>query len=481
MRLATRSSNPLQQSAPDEHADPIKDVASNGALRLALQRCETGRLVLLLGLLGASLFLASLRYLAGGKAMQGEAFVLVLCLIGLAGLYAATMLIFVRHATKRGYALPTWVWAVSLVLECSIPTVGILLLQNSGRISRLEALTAPAVLMYGAIITLSILRVRPWLCLLAGLVAAVGHGGLFARAALMASSPLASGEYPYYLSFPVNLLVTGAAAAMVAGAVRSYFLSSLREANARAELADVRKSLEIARQIQQSLFPQDAIRVAGYEVAAWNRAADETGGDYYDWFALPDGRTAVVIADVTGHGIGPAMLMAVCRAYARASVPNLDPLRSAITQLNRLVSHDFDDGRFVTFAVALLSPNHDEIELLSAGHGPSLVCRRADGAIETFDGDGLPLGILPEAEFAEPRRVSMAAGDTLLMVTDGFMEAHNDAGEQFGIPRLSASLAKHAGAPISAIVTQIDAEVCTFTGKQPQADDMTAVIIRRTA
>ena len=464
-----------------QHADPIKDVASNGALRLALQKCETGRLVLLLGLLGASLVLASLRHLAGGKAMEGQMFVLALCLIGLAGLYAVALLIVVRHATRRGYALPTWVWAVSLVLECSIPTAGILLLQNTGRVSRLEALTAPSVLMYGAIIALSILRVRPWLCLLAGVVAAVGHAGLFARAAAGATTPLGSGEYPYYLSYSINLLITGVAAAMVAGAVRGYFLSSLREADARAELAGVRKSLEIARQIQQSLLPREPIHVAGFEVAAWSRPADETGGDYYDWFALPDGRMAVVIADVTGHGIGPAMLMAVCRAYARASVPNMDPLRAAIVQLNRLVSHDFDDGRFVTFAVALLSPDHDEIELLSAGHGPSLVCRRADGAIEEFEGDGLPLGIVPEEEFTEPRRVRMAVGDTLFMVTDGFMEAHNVAGDQFGITRLSASLAAHADGPIAEIVTRIDSEVRAFAGTQPQADDMTAVIIRRTA
>ncbi len=475
------SLDPLPQSQPGSHADLIKTVDSNGALRLALQRCETGRLVLLLALLGASLILASLRYLTGGKALQGQTFVLVLWLIGLSSFYAIVLLIVVRRATQRSYVLPTWLWAVSLMLECSIPTAGILLLQNSGRVSRLEALSAPAMVMYGAIIALSILRVRPWLCLLAGLVAAIGHAGLFARAAAGAVTPLASGEYPYFLSYSVNLLITGAAAAMVAGAVRGYFLASLREADARAELAGVRKSLEIAREIQQSLLPREPIHIAGYEVAAWNRPADETGGDYYDWFVLPDGRTAVVIADVTGHGIGPAMLMAVCRAYARASVPNMDPLRAAIIQLNRLVSHDFDDGRFVTFAVALLSPNDNEIELLSAGHGPSLVCRRADGAIEEFEGDGLPLGIVPDEEFTEPRSVRMGVGDALLMVTDGFMEAHNAAGDQFGISRLSASLAAHADGPITEIVTRIDSEVRTFAGAQPQADDMTAVIIRRTA
>jgi len=243
----------------------------------------------------------------------------------------------------------------------------------------------------------------------------------------------------------------------------------------------IERDMDIAREIQQGLLPTSKPELPGYEIAGWSKPADKTGGDYYDWQTLPDGRLAVMIADVTGHGIGPALLMAVCRAYARASVPNVDPLRAAIVQLNRLVSHDFVDGRFVTFAVAILSPDHDEIELLSAGHGPSLVCRRAGGAIEEFEGDGLPLGIVPEEEFTEPRRVRMAVGDTLFMVTDGFMEAHNAAGDQFGISRLSASLAAHADGPIAEIVTRIDSEVRAFAGTQPQADDMTAVIIRRTA
>jgi sigma-B regulation protein RsbU (phosphoserine phosphatase) len=157
----------------------------------------------------------------------------------------------------------------------------------------------------------------------------------------------------------------------------------------------------------------------------------------------------------------------------------LDPLQAAITQLNRLVSHDFGSGRFVTFAVALLSPDHNEIELLSAGHGPTLVCRRAGGEIETFDGDGIPLGIAPDADFTEPRKIRMGRGDTLLLITDGFMETDNPIGELFGDSRLAASLTAHADRPIAEIATQIDSEVRAFAGTQPQGDDMTAVVIRR--
>ncbi len=242
----------------------------------------------------------------------------------------------------------------------------------------------------------------------------------------------------------------------------------------------IERDMDIAREIQQGLLPTTKPDIPGYEIAGWSKPADKTGGDYYDWQLLPDGRLAVVIADVTGHGIGPALLMAVCRAYARASVPNVDPLQEAVMQLNRLVSQDFGDGRFVTLAVALLSPDHNEIELLSAGHGPTLVCRRTGGAMETFDGDGPPLGIVPEADFTEPQRIRLATGDILLLITDGFVEAHDSSGELFGDSRLSASLTAHAEGPITEIVPRIDADVRKFAGSQPQADDMTAVIIRRT-
>lgn len=411
--------------------------------------------------------------------MQGAGFTARLIVLGAGAVYAAMTMLVVRRAEGRDKLLPSFFWVGTAVVESAIPSLNIITLLLYARIEHVNALAAPAMIVYFLFTILSVLRLRPALSLLAGGLSAVQHAGIVIYTLTNGSSG-DPGLIPFYLSYSVLILIGGVCAAVVSAEIRKHVHAGLREANARAELADVRKSLEIARQIQQSLLPREPILVAGYEVAAWNRPADETGGDYYDWFRLPDGRTAIVIADVTGHGVGPAILMAVCRAYARASVPNMDPLRSAMAQLNRLVSDDFGDGRFVTFAVALLSPDHDEVELLSAGHGPTLVCRRAGGTIEALEGDGLPLGIVPEEEFTEPRRVRMASGDTLFMVTDGFMEAHNSAGELFGVSRLSASLAAHADGPITEIVTRIDSEVRGFAGTQPQADDMTAVIIRRT-
>lgn len=249
----------------------------------------------------------------------------------------------------------------------------------------------------------------------------------------------------------------------------------------RAERERIERDMDIARGIQQGLLPTTTPNIPGFEIAGWNKPADKTGGDYYDWQELPDGRLAVVIADVTGHGIGPALLMAVCRAYARASVPHVDPLRAAMVQLNRLVSDDFTDGRFVTFAVAVLSPNHDEIELLSAGHGPTLLFRKFRGKVEALVADGMPLGIMSDMEFPEPQRIRLTDGDALLFLTDGFIEAHDAANELFGLERLSQAFASCADRPMAEILSKLDSEVRAFCGTRPPEDDMTAVIIRRMA
>lgn len=240
----------------------------------------------------------------------------------------------------------------------------------------------------------------------------------------------------------------------------------------------VQRELDIARTVQQGLLPKAAIEVAGYELAGWNRPADKTGGDYYDWIQLHDGRVALAIADVTGHGIGPALLMAICRAYTRASVPNANPLADAMSKLNELVVGDFDDGRFVTFAVAVVGANAEEIELLSAGHGPIFLRHAGDGAVESFGGDGLPLGVLPGETF-EPRHLKFHRGDILFMPTDGFVEAQNAAGELFGAERLTELLERYHTLPIDELLPAIDAEVRAFMCDSPQMDDMTAVVLRR--
>ena len=463
------------------------DPASNGALRLAMQRSEPRRLALLLGILAVSLILAKVRYFSGGKVMQGWTFVFALALIALAGAYAIWLLIVVRRATARGVALPLWVWALTVVWECSFPTLSILIQQGSGRLDPLDALTVPAVLLYGAIITLTILRMRPWLCLLAGLTAATGHVVLFVRAASLASPSLPAGEFPFYFSYAVYLFITGVAAAVIAGAVRGYFLSSLREAQATRALDRVHNELDLARSIQMGLLPTEPPLAPGFDIAGWSRPADQTGGDYYDWQTLADGRILISVADATGHGIGPAMVSAVCRAYARAAAEGNGDAGSLLNRLNKLLTADLPTGKFVTFAGVVLRPGTGVTEIFSAGHGPMLLHRAAregrparwEGGDDGLDTHGPPFAVDGDFTFESPTQIVLQPGDFLVLPTDGAFEWLDKSENQFGVERLKEVTGAHANKPARQIIHEIDAALRAFAGGTTQQDDVTVVVIKR--
>jgi serine phosphatase RsbU (regulator of sigma subunit) len=464
--------NPRETSAQPESA------ATNGALRLALQQSEGRRLALLLVLLAITLCVGVARRLTHGVALGGAAFPPTLGLLGVMAVYATALLLVVRRANAAPRLLPIPLWTACAVFEALFPTAAILILQLLSSLSNLEALTTPALVNYGTLILLSILRLRPALCLLSGFVAALGHAGLFLHAAAVADPPLRAGEYPYYLSYAVYLAVAGFAAALVTSAVRGYFLASLREAATRRSLDRMEDEMEAARGIQQGLLPDAAPAFEGYDIAGWNRPADRTGGDYYDWQLLPDGKLAVLIADVSGHGLGPALLMAVCRAYARASLPAGPELASSLARVNTLLHRDVSDGRFVTLAAAVLGKDGG-FDLLSAGHGPIVLYRARDRSVEILGANGAPLGILKEGRFRAAHRLEMAPGDVLLFVTDGFVEFRRADGELYEADRLCACLRANATLPSAALIAKLEADVAAFAPGVAQADDMTAVAIRR--
>ncbi len=467
------------------------DPASNGALRLAMQRSEPKRLLLLLAMVAASLLLTSLRNFTGGGKMQGQTFLLRTCLSGIMAAYVGTMLLVVRRATARRMAIPVWIWALTIVWECSFPTAAIAIMQNSGQVSPLDALTGPASFIYAVMIALSILRMRPWLCLLGGTTAAVGFASLFYFAIEKSHLSLAIGDYSYYLSYPVDLFLAGAAAAMVASAVRQYFLSSLREAAAKQTLDRIHNELDLARSIQMGLLPTEPPVAPGFDIAGWSRPADQTGGDYYDWQTLPDGRVLISVADATGHGIGPAMVSAVCRAYARAAAEASDA-GSLLGRLNKLLSADLPMGKFVTFAGVVLQTQGagaGDVEILSAGHGPVLLLRAArdgkpsnwGGWDEGLDTHGPPFAVLSDFTFDPPTHLALQVGDFLVLPTDGAIEWLDASKEQFGIERLREVIRVHSDKTAKEIIQEIDAALRVFAPGTTQQDDVTVVIIKRIA
>ena len=254
-----------------------------------------------------------------------------------------------------------------------------------------------------------------------------------------------------------------------------------RLAEEEAELKRIEHDLDIARQIQQGLLPTSKPDLPEYDVSGWSRSANKTGGDYYDWQALPDGRWLVSLADVSGHGIGPALVAAVCRAYARASVAaNAESLDRIVDRLNGLLLDDMPDGRFVTFVGVLVDPHEHRAQMISAGHGPLFRCVRAHGQLIESDADGLPLGLVRANEYGPANEFALASGDVVLLVTDGLFEWTNAAGEAYGLERLRATIQKLAGSSADEMIQGLYRETQKFVGDVPQADDVTIVVVRRT-
>jgi phosphoserine phosphatase RsbU/P len=246
--------------------------------------------------------------------------------------------------------------------------------------------------------------------------------------------------------------------------------------------ADERKrferDLEVARTIQQGLMPRKPPKIPGYDVAGWNLPADETGGDFFDLQKLDDGLLALTVADVAGHGIGPALLVAECRAFIRATLAQTrDPAR-LVELVDILLADDLPEDRFITLFFAVLHPAEGRVQYSSAGHGPTLLYRQNSDTVEELPPHGCPLGVAPDMPKGETE-IALDTGDMLAVFTDGFMEWANSDGVQFGNDRLGASLVKHRGLPAAALIAAIHKDLLAFTAGTPQPDDLTAVILKR--
>jgi len=447
------------------------------ALSAALQSSERVRIWLVAALIAVMASITVVRHLLGGAIMVGRTYTDTLALAAVTGALALAGAYTVGKAEREKRVLPGWFWVLTVVADTALPTMLMVILLKTSDLEPLRAVSAPAVLVYAILACASVLRLRPGLCVLGAVLAGVQHAGLTAWA-IHASNGLKPGLAPVAYSYTAAVVISWLVAAFVARAVRAHVIEGLRAARVRAELAGVRQKLDMAREIQAGLLPREPLRLERFEIVGFNRPADETGGDYYDWIPLPDGRVAVMIADVTGHGIGPAILMAVCRAYARATVPTSTGLAHTLSRLNGLVSEDFTAGRFVTLALALIDPTTGEIDLISAGHGPTLLFRQATSTVESFNGDGPPLGVVPGVDFDQPTRLKLAPGDMLFLSTDGFMETGRADGALYGSRALSESLLRHARRPIEEIPAALDKDREDFAAGEPQHDDVTAVLIR---
>jgi len=249
-------------------------------------------------------------------------------------------------------------------------------------------------------------------------------------------------------------------------------LAEIEEADRR-----IQRDLSQAAEIQRGALPSAPPRVAGADLAGFNAPCRTVGGDYYDYFVYPDGRTGLALGDVSGKGM-PASLMMMA-LHARVQVLASDPtdLAAFMTRLNKSTCANCPSNRFITFFFCVLDAATGEVAYANAGHNPP-VLMRASGEAHMVEGGGPVLGLLSMAPYQE-MRLRLEPGDLLAIYSDGVTEATNTSEEEFGEERLLEVLRTNRAEPAGNIVQAVRTALAAFTAKAPQADDITLVIAKR--
>ncbi len=237
------------------------------------------------------------------------------------------------------------------------------------------------------------------------------------------------------------------------------------------------QELSIAEQIQQRLLPRQAPELPGLDIHGATYPAARTGGDYFDYLKLPGGSVGIIVGDVTGHGVGPGLLMAATRAYLRAFARTSDDIGEILRQTNEQLVGDTDD-RPVTLVLARLDAAARQLCHSSAGHRAGYVLSASGAVREQLLATDQALGMDCEGRFAPAPPIRLQPGDLVLLLTDGILEAGMPARRPFGEERALEFVRAHRHESARAIVEGLYAAVRRWEGTLPQGDDITAVVIK---
>jgi serine phosphatase RsbU (regulator of sigma subunit)/anti-sigma regulatory factor (Ser/Thr protein kinase) len=237
------------------------------------------------------------------------------------------------------------------------------------------------------------------------------------------------------------------------------------------------QELEVARLIQQNFLPKELPDLPGWQVAAYYRPAREVGGDFYDVIPLSDGRVAFVVGDVTDKGVPAALVMSATRSVLRASAQRLIEPGIVLERVNEHLCPDMPEKMFVTCLYGVLDPASGLLRFANAGHDLPYV-KTADGVVE-LRARGMPLGLMPGMEYEEKEAV-LQPGESVLLHSDGVVEAHDPERDMFGFPRLKETVADAPGG--QPLIDRVLADLEAFTGPgSEQEDDITMVTLQRSA
>ena len=256
------------------------------------------------------------------------------------------------------------------------------------------------------------------------------------------------------------------------------FASMLGAVLGARKVAELGKQMDLAQEIQGQILPAGPVDVAGFDVAGAYETSGDVGGDYFDYLPMADGRTLVVVADVSGHNLASGMVMVSARATLKVLAKNK---RSVAGIFNALAEDLFEDltstEQFITAAAAALRPGGQDVELVNAGHCDTVWLHAAEREVEELSGSGTILGFVSGIRFRSCK-LGLQPGDVLLLYTDGVTEALNPAGEMFGEERLRSVLIESGSGSAQELLDAVFGSVADFVNSHRREDDITAVVIK---
>lgn len=259
-----------------------------------------------------------------------------------------------------------------------------------------------------------------------------------------------------------------------APAVRVAQLVQQQQIEAR-QRERIEQEMRVARIVQETLLPRHLPALNGWRIDAYWQPAQAIGGDFYDFIGLPNGKLGIVIGDVTDKGVPAALVMASTRSILRGAVERYESPGQVLARVNNLLVPDMPSKMFVTCLYAIFDPATGHFWFANAGHNPPGQ-RTAKGVVE-LRARGMPLGLLPDMVYEEAESV-LAPGDSILLYSDGLIEAHNQQREIFGFPRLRQLMGEHAAD--ADMIAWLKDELAIFTGPNwLQEDDVTLVMLER--
>lgn len=244
------------------------------------------------------------------------------------------------------------------------------------------------------------------------------------------------------------------------------------------------RDLSLAHEIQALLLPKEVPAVPGLELAAFSVPARKIGGDYYDFFRIDEEHLGIVIADVSGKGVGAGMVMSICRTVLRSCTHGVLRPEQAVCRLNEVLARDLAEDMFVTLLYVVIDLQSRRVSVARAGHERPLAWRASTARVEPLESVGLAIGVADDETFSSAlgrAETTMAPGDLLVLYTDGVTEAMDPKGEEWGVAGLRATLEVGAARGADAVVSGVRERLLRFVGDRPPHDDMTLVALQWTA